>query len=119
MLKAPREQVLRVLNGPLAPFVVEHSLQNDAAAPSDTTDTDTTDEATQPADELWKVFVFLPPKHHLLMMFLVSSAQTVVKLNTDYWLSLAYVDDFFGLLLDLPPPTTQPAAAAASATPPN
>jgi AP-5 complex subunit beta-1 len=48
---------------------------------------------------VWKVFVFLPPKHHLLMVFQVAASQTVVRFNSDYWLSLAYIDQFFDRLL--------------------
>ena len=41
------------------------------------------------------VFIFLPPKYHLLMRFNLEAKQTIVEIQTDYWRTLTFVDQYF------------------------
>lgn len=46
------------------------------------------------------VLIFLPPRFHLLLQMEVSDLSTLVRIRTDYWPCLAYVDDYLeGLFL--------------------
>ncbi|XP_024524086.1 AP-5 complex subunit beta-1 [Selaginella moellendorffii] len=40
------------------------------------------------------VLVFLPPRYHLLLRMEVSDWSTLIRIRTDYWPSLAHVDEF-------------------------
>jgi AP-5 complex subunit beta-1 len=46
------------------------------------------------------VLIFLPPRFHLLLQMEVSDLSTLVRIRTDCWPCLAYVDDYLeGLFL--------------------
>jgi AP-5 complex subunit beta-1 len=38
--------------------------------------------------------MFLPPFYHLLLKFNIGQHITTIKIRTDYWQVLAYVDEF-------------------------
>ncbi|CAK7326069.1 unnamed protein product [Dovyalis caffra] len=44
------------------------------------------------------VLIFLPPRFHLLFQIEVSDLSTLVRIRTDYWPCLAYVDDYLEAL---------------------
>ncbi|XP_074307712.1 uncharacterized protein LOC141642718 [Silene latifolia] len=44
------------------------------------------------------VLIFLPPRYHLLFRMEVSDNSTLVRIRTDYWPCLAYVDDYLEVL---------------------
>uniref|UniRef100_A0A7N0UHS1 AP-5 complex subunit beta-1 n=1 Tax=Kalanchoe fedtschenkoi TaxID=63787 RepID=A0A7N0UHS1_KALFE len=44
------------------------------------------------------VLIFLPPRFHLLFQMEVSHSSTLVRIRTDYWPCLAYVDDYLEAL---------------------
>ncbi|KAH9624532.1 hypothetical protein KSS87_000926 [Heliosperma pusillum] len=44
------------------------------------------------------VLIFLPPRYHLLFRMEVSDNSTLVRIRTDYWPCLAYVDDYLEAL---------------------
>lgn len=44
------------------------------------------------------VLIFLPPRFHLLLQMEVSEFSTLVRIRTDYWPCLAYIDDFLEAL---------------------
>ncbi|EFA83460.1 hypothetical protein PPL_03608 [Heterostelium album PN500] len=46
-----------------------------------------------------KVLIFLPPQHHLLLIFEIGVQSTIVHIKTDYWRSLAYIDPFLSSLV--------------------
>jgi len=46
------------------------------------------------------VFIFLPPKYHLLLRFKIYDTSTTIKSRTDYWQILAYLDSFFDILVN-------------------
>ncbi|KAJ3427445.1 ap-5 complex subunit beta-1 [Anaeramoeba flamelloides] len=39
-------------------------------------------------------FMFLPPKYHLLLKFEIDELSTIVKIKTDFWLCLRWIDEF-------------------------
>uniref|UniRef100_A0A0A9D1F3 Uncharacterized protein n=1 Tax=Arundo donax TaxID=35708 RepID=A0A0A9D1F3_ARUDO len=41
-----------------------------------------------------RVMIFLPPRHHLLFLMEVGCASTLVRIRTDHWPCLAYVDEY-------------------------
>ncbi|KAJ6901283.1 hypothetical protein NC651_019133 [Populus alba x Populus x berolinensis] len=45
------------------------------------------------------VLIFLPPRFHLLLQMEVSDLSTLVRIRTDYWPCLAYVDDYLEVFL--------------------
>ncbi|GAB2234167.1 hypothetical protein Drorol1_Dr00003405 [Drosera rotundifolia] len=47
------------------------------------------------------VLIFLPPRYHLLFRMEVSDFSTLVRIRTDHWPSLAYVDDYLEALFSL------------------
>lgn len=40
------------------------------------------------------VLIFLPPRYHLLFQMEINEATTLVRIRTDHWPSLAYVDEY-------------------------
>lgn len=44
------------------------------------------------------VLIFLPPRYHLLFQMEVRDVSTLVRIRTDHWPCLAYVDDYFEAL---------------------
>ncbi|KAL1176838.1 hypothetical protein V6Z11_A04G187000 [Gossypium hirsutum] len=44
------------------------------------------------------VLIFLPPMFHLLLQMEVSDASTLVRIRTDHWPCLAYIDDYLEAL---------------------
>ncbi|GKV39262.1 hypothetical protein SLEP1_g47066 [Rubroshorea leprosula] len=44
------------------------------------------------------VLIFLPPRFHLLFQMEVSDISTLVRIRTDYWPCLAYIDDYLEAL---------------------
>lgn len=44
------------------------------------------------------VLIFLPPRFHLLLQMEVSEFSTLVRIRTDYWPCLAYIDDYLEAL---------------------
>ncbi|GMG98893.1 hypothetical protein Nepgr_000733 [Nepenthes gracilis] len=44
------------------------------------------------------VLIFLPPRYHLLFRMEVSDVSTLVRIRTDHWPCLAYVDDYLEAL---------------------
>jgi AP-5 complex subunit beta-1 len=42
-----------------------------------------------------KALVHLPPRYHMLMRIQVSESSTVVRVKTDFWRVLAFLDKFF------------------------
>ncbi|KAL9244254.1 hypothetical protein vseg_018051 [Gypsophila vaccaria] len=44
------------------------------------------------------VLIFLPPRYHLLLRMEVSDNSTLVRIRTDHWPCLAYVDDYLEAL---------------------
>ncbi|KAJ8426114.1 hypothetical protein Cgig2_031781 [Carnegiea gigantea] len=47
------------------------------------------------------VLIFLPPRYHLLFRMEVSDVSTLVRIRTDHWPCLAYVDDLLEALFSL------------------
>jgi len=47
------------------------------------------------------VLIFLPPQYHLLFRMEVSHVSTLVRIRTDHWPCLAYVDEFLEALFSL------------------
>lgn len=45
------------------------------------------------------VLIFLPPRFHLLFQMEVGNASTLVRIRTDYWPCLAYVDEYLESLI--------------------
>lgn len=45
------------------------------------------------------VLVFLPPRYHLLFMMEIGYTSTMVRIRTDHWPCLAYVDEYLEALL--------------------
>ena len=43
--------------------------------------------------------IFLAPSYHLLLKFYPSADSTTIRIRTDYWQSMLYIDDFFEQLL--------------------
>ncbi|KAL5213327.1 hypothetical protein ABZP36_024174 [Zizania latifolia] len=46
-----------------------------------------------------RVLIFLPPRYHLLFLMEVGCASTLVRIRTDHWPCLAYVDEYLEALL--------------------
>ncbi|KAL8128515.1 hypothetical protein V2J09_017670 [Rumex salicifolius] len=46
----------------------------------------------------FQVLVFLPPRYHLLFHLEVSDVSTLVRIRTDHWPCLAYIDDYLEAL---------------------
>ncbi|XP_022776494.1 uncharacterized protein LOC111318108 [Durio zibethinus] len=44
------------------------------------------------------ILIFLPPMFHLLLQMEVSDASTLVRIRTDHWPCLAYIDDYLEAL---------------------
>ncbi|XP_039158730.1 uncharacterized protein LOC120288701 [Eucalyptus grandis] len=44
------------------------------------------------------ILIFLPPRYHLLLQMEVSDASTLVRIRTDHWPCLAYIDDYLEAL---------------------
>ncbi|CAA6662718.1 unnamed protein product [Spirodela intermedia] len=58
-------------------------------------DADTAAERFQEADlGSLLVLIFLPPRFHLLLKMEVSEPSTLVRIRTDHWPCLAYIDEF-------------------------
>ncbi|KAJ7187624.1 hypothetical protein O6H91_07G111200 [Diphasiastrum complanatum] len=55
-------------------------------------------EAEKGALGCFLVLIFLPPRYHLLMKMEVSDWSTLVRIRTDCWPCLAYVDEFLEAL---------------------
>jgi AP-5 complex subunit beta-1 len=45
------------------------------------------------------VMIFLPPRYHLLFLMEVGCASTLVRIRTDHWPCLAYVDEYLEALV--------------------
>ncbi|XP_072967137.1 uncharacterized protein [Typha angustifolia] len=48
---------------------------------------------------LFHVLIFLPPRFHLLFLMEVGDTSTLVRIRTDHWPCLAYVDEYLEALL--------------------
>lgn len=48
---------------------------------------------------IMRVMIFLPPRYHLLFLMEVGSASTLVRIRTDHWPCLAYVDEYLEALV--------------------
>jgi AP-5 complex subunit beta-1 len=48
---------------------------------------------------IMRVMIFLPPRYHLLFLMEVGSASTLVRIRTDHWPCLAYVDEYLEALI--------------------
>eukprot|EP00026_Physarum_polycephalum_P009195 Phypoly_transcript_09309.p1 GENE.Phypoly_transcript_09309~~Phypoly_transcript_09309.p1 ORF type:complete len:460 (+),score=89.79 Phypoly_transcript_09309:2-1381(+) len=46
-----------------------------------------------------RALLFLPTKYHVIMKFLIYEDQTLVKIRTDFWKILSYIDAFFNVML--------------------
>ncbi|CAD6241549.1 unnamed protein product [Miscanthus lutarioriparius] len=46
-----------------------------------------------------RVMIFLPPRYHLLFLLEVGRASTLVRIRTDHWPCLAYVDEYLEALI--------------------
>lgn len=46
----------------------------------------------------FQVLIFLPPRFHLLFQMEVSDSSTLVRIRTDHWPCLAYIDDYLEAL---------------------
>ncbi|KAL6591561.1 hypothetical protein ACP70R_050064 [Stipagrostis hirtigluma subsp. patula] len=46
-----------------------------------------------------RVMIFLPPRYHLLFLMEVGRASTLVRIRTDHWPCLAYVDEYLEALI--------------------
>lgn len=46
----------------------------------------------------FRVLIFLPPRFHLLLQMEVSDVSTLVRIRTDHWPCLAYIDDYLEAL---------------------
>ncbi|GJM87512.1 hypothetical protein PR202_ga03474 [Eleusine coracana subsp. coracana] len=46
-----------------------------------------------------RVMIFLPPRYHLLFSMEVGCASTLVRIRTDHWPCLAYVDEYLEALI--------------------
>lgn len=44
------------------------------------------------------ILIFLPPRYHLLFQMEVSDVSTLVRIRTDHWPCLAYIDDYLEAL---------------------
>ncbi|KAJ7942696.1 AP-5 complex subunit beta-1 [Quillaja saponaria] len=47
---------------------------------------------------LFLILIFLPPRFHLLFQMEVCDVSTLVRIRTDHWPSLAYIDDYLEAL---------------------
>lgn len=54
-----------------------------------------------------KVLIFLPRSFHLLLLFRIGASRTIVKIRTDYWRCLSFVDPFFDAAFDPSRPHTK------------
>ncbi|XP_062221402.1 uncharacterized protein LOC133920847 [Phragmites australis] len=48
---------------------------------------------------LVRVMIFLPPRYHLLFLMEIGCASTLVRIRTDHWPCLAYVDEYLEALI--------------------
>jgi AP-5 complex subunit beta-1 len=48
---------------------------------------------------IMRVMIFLPPRYHLLFLMEVGRASTLVRIRTDHWPCLAYVDEYLEALI--------------------
>lgn len=46
-----------------------------------------------------RIMIFLPPRYHLLFLMEVGCASTLVRIRTDHWPCLAYVDEYLEALI--------------------
>ncbi|KAK6921438.1 hypothetical protein RJ641_011945 [Dillenia turbinata] len=46
----------------------------------------------------FRILIFLPPRYHLLFQMEVSNVSTLVRIRTDHWPCLAYIDDYLETL---------------------
>lgn len=46
-----------------------------------------------------RVMIFLPPRYHLLFLMEVGRASTLIRIRTDHWPCLAYVDEYLEALI--------------------
>lgn len=46
----------------------------------------------------FRILIFLPPRFHLLLQMEVSDVSTLVRIRTDHWPCLAYIDDYLEAL---------------------
>ncbi|KAL6912367.1 hypothetical protein ACP4OV_001172 [Aristida adscensionis] len=46
-----------------------------------------------------RVMIFLPPRYHLLFLMEVGRSSTLVRIRTDHWPCLAYVDEYLEALI--------------------
>ncbi|XP_047342436.1 uncharacterized protein LOC124945943 [Impatiens glandulifera] len=47
---------------------------------------------------LMKIMIFLPPRYHLLLQIEVGERSSLVRIRTDHWPCLAYIDDYLEAL---------------------
>lgn len=47
-----------------------------------------------------RALVFLPAKYHILMHFTIYEQHTLVKIYTDFWKALSYIDSYFNIMLE-------------------
>ncbi|GAM21030.1 hypothetical protein SAMD00019534_042050 [Acytostelium subglobosum LB1] len=52
--------------------------------------------------KMMKILVFLPPQHHMLLLFTIHADSTIVHIKTDYWRALSYIDPFLKSLTKHP-----------------
>ncbi|KAJ0963915.1 hypothetical protein J5N97_029037 [Dioscorea zingiberensis] len=77
----------------LVPYSDEQPLQlqyiqdeHDSTIPPDTTN--------KKSMGMFLVLIFLPPRFHLLLQMEIGNVSTLVRIRTDHWPCLAYVDEF-------------------------
>jgi len=130
LLEAPHVPLLKVLETELQKFLIVESaaqngitgldkvgeqtsekkldssfVQNNDNSNNQSTDYDNSNKTMRFLDE--KVYVcsrrallFLPAKYHILMVFTIYEDHTLVKIRTDFWKALSYIDAFFNVLLE-------------------
>lgn len=64
----------------------------------ETTDRDSVVNITKRNMGCFLVLIFLPPRFHLLFQMEVSDFSTLVRIRTDHWPCLAYIDDYLEAL---------------------
>lgn len=125
VLDMDRAPVSRLISSQLGPFVVpsavqleeedfdfqqeeqfKEALERDGQEGDGESEDDAAiaDEVTVNVDMAY-VIIFVPPCHHLLMRFAISSHSTIVRVLTDRYQLLSYMDPFF-LSWSRPPPVS-------------
>jgi len=46
-----------------------------------------------------RALIFLPTKYHVIIKFLIYEDQTLIKIRTDFWKILSFLDAFFNVML--------------------